>query len=88
VKSSPWPAVPYGYDAEPKERPDVEEVEDADETTEERDERKMDGAIAVGWCGGGWVEVDRLESESLEGLVVLVVLVVCDGYCRLKCCCC
>ena len=47
MKSSPWPAVPYGYDAEPKERPDVEEVEDADEATEERD-----GAIAVGWLVG------------------------------------
>ena len=54
MKSSPWPAVPYGYDAKPKERLDVEEIEDADEATEERD-----GAIAVDWlvgcwCGGGW----------------------------------
>ena len=32
MKSSPWPAVPYGYDAKPTERADVEEVED-----EERD---------------------------------------------------
>ena len=53
MKSSPWPAVPYGYDAEPKEKLDVEEVEDADEATEERD-----GAIAIDWLVGwlvGWL---------------------------------
>jgi len=77
VKSSPWPAVPYGYDAKPKERLDVEEIEDADEVTE-------DEAIAVGWCGGCLVEVVWLRLIDWSGrvlkdlLFLLFVMVIVD----------
>ena len=83
MKSSPWPAVPYGYDAEPKERPDVEEVEDADEATEERD-----GAIAVGWLVGWlvwrWLRLrlidwsGRVLKDLLFLLFLLFVMVIVD----------
>jgi len=47
--------------------------------------REIEPLLLVGWLVGVevvGVDVDRLEWESLEGLVVLVV---CDGDCRLKC---